>query len=312
MTGVYKAIVQRLWQKDVTRLGKLSTYNVKHAHYEEIDACIEPIEKVVEHLAFSGMYNDAVESQPQHRGAILRLVKLPEGWDILDECLGNISFLRTSDPLPPFNSQRSYHFLHLTFQEFFAAQYFARQRRANNELEYCDFKTKKWAKINPTRFLQQHKYNARYDIVWRFAIGLLDNNEKDNFLATIQQEPFDLLGPTHQRLMMHCLTEVDHQTEYRCHAKETLAQWLLCECDLANRSMLAEESEFPDRSSELALAKGSNKQRVTILRSLMSRNQGSLISDIQHGPRNTVYNAKKGNKGRKLELPSLCNNRTNT
>ncbi|KAI8623482.1 ARM repeat-containing protein [Xylariaceae sp. FL1651] len=267
MTGVYKAIVQRLWQKDVTRLGKLSMSDAKIAHYEEIDACIKPIEKVVEHLAFSGMYNDVIELQRQHRGAILKLVKLPDEWGILDGCLGNVSFLRTSDPSIPL-SRRSYHFLHLTFQEFFAAQYLARQWRADKDLEYYDFKTKKWVKISPTKFLQQHKYNARYDIVWRFAIGLLDNNGKDNFLAAIKQEPFDLLGPTHQRLMMHCLTEVDHQTEHRCHAEETLAQWLFHECDLANTSRLATESEFPDRSLELALATGSNQQKSTILKSL--------------------------------------------
>jgi hypothetical protein len=42
---------------------------------------------------------------------------------MLDDVLDRLSFLHTSDASV---QDKSYHFLHLTFQEFFAAQYFVR------------------------------------------------------------------------------------------------------------------------------------------------------------------------------------------
>lgn len=44
----------------------------------------------------------------------------------LDETLSRLSFLRTSD-IAANIMHRDYHFIHLTFQEYFAAQYFGRQ-----------------------------------------------------------------------------------------------------------------------------------------------------------------------------------------
>ncbi|KAJ3558196.1 hypothetical protein NPX13_g9759 [Xylaria arbuscula] len=171
MTEMYQAIVQRLWRKDATRLGRLPKNSAPQVLPRELDAKIAIERKVIEYLAFNGMYNDVVELQPHHRDAILDLVELPPREAPLDELLGTISFLRTSDPLAHF-SKRNYHFLHLTFQEFFAAQYFTRQWRANKELKYWDFEKEERATISPTRFLQQHKYNARYNIIIKQNIGV--------------------------------------------------------------------------------------------------------------------------------------------
>ncbi|KAK7959734.1 uncharacterized protein PG986_004588 [Apiospora aurea] len=264
MSGVYCAIVQKLWEKDIARPGRRpENASRKNAHPREIDRHTKTEKDLVEYLAFSGIYNDVVELEPQHRDYILSLVALPPEGDILDERLAKTSFLRTSDPLTK-SSQRSYHFIHLTFQEFFAAQYFSRQWETG-ELEYWDFKANKHGRISPTRFLQQHKYTSRYNIMWRFVIGLLDDTGKNDFFTKIQEQPLDLLGPTHQRLVMHCLTETDRKWKHRAAAEQRLAEWLLYECDLANTAALATDSEFPDLSLKIALAKGSNKQRNIIL-----------------------------------------------
>ncbi|KAI5923916.1 nacht nucleoside triphosphatase [Camillea tinctor] len=271
MTAIYKTIVHRLWKKDIVHLGKRPEIFVKFAGHSEIEDDIELENELLQCLAFSGMCNDVVEFQPEHRDAIRKLVKVQKGGPTLDELLGQLSFLRTSDPSAE-NSNRSYHFLHLTFQEFFAAQYFTRQWKDQKELKYVDFGSRefKTSSIHPIDFLQQHKYHARYNIVWRFAAGLFGPEEVPLFFDGIEKEPLDLLGPAHQRLVMHCLNEVDSSNKLLIEPSlvEKLSQWLLFQCDLRASSALSKESEFPDQAILTAFSAGSSDQRKLISFSL--------------------------------------------
>ncbi|KAH8757898.1 armadillo-type protein, partial [Diaporthe sp. PMI_573] len=153
-----------------------------------------------------------------------------------------LSFLRTSDPSSKLED-RNYHFIHLTFQEYFAARYFVRQWKAGKDLEYLDFKSGKSEppKISPNTFLQQYKYTPRYDIVWRFTVGLLEPDK------------------------------------WRSDLEAKLSQWLLFECDLTGSSLLASESECPDQALRTALEKGSGQKRVMILEAL--QHPGRHLSD---------------------------------
>lgn len=85
---------------------------------------------------------------------------------------------------------------------------------------------------------------AHYDIVWRFTAGLLDaegEEETLRFFQTIEEEPLDLLGPTHQRLVMHCLSEVSTKMPLRKDLEEKLLLWLYFECGYMKQSCLARE-----------------------------------------------------------------------
>ena len=183
-----------------------------------------------------------------------------------------ISLLRTSDRSSD-DRKRNYQFLHLTFQEYFAARYFVKQWSADEKLEYVDFNTgKSKLKTNPRTFVQQHKYTAHYDVVWRFVAGLLavEGAEIQSFFRIIEEEPVDLLGPTHQRLVMHCLSEVDTSTELpnRSKIKARLSEWLLFECALTGYSLIARKSEYPDEALHTALELGSGNAKRIILEAL--------------------------------------------
>ncbi|KAH8892149.1 ARM repeat-containing protein [Thozetella sp. PMI_491] len=166
----------------------------------------------------------------------------------LDDTLVRLSFLRTSDPLLEYRN-RNYHFLHLTFQEYFAARYFLNQPEK-----------RLIQRIEPATFLAEHKYMARYDILWRFVAGLLDAEGKvKRFFDLVGEEPLDLLGLTHQQLVMHCLSE------------KSLSQWLLFECNFNWSAYLASEDEFPERALHDTLQKSSNSVKGIILNSLSRR-----------------------------------------
>jgi hypothetical protein len=80
----------------------------------------------------------------------------PESVFLPDQVLENVSFLRTSDPSSL--DRNRYHFLHLTFQEYFTARYFVRHWKAGQQLECLQLEAGSVEKISPILFLQKHKY----------------------------------------------------------------------------------------------------------------------------------------------------------
>ncbi|KAJ6439027.1 Protein zds1 [Purpureocillium lavendulum] len=219
MTGIYEAIAQRLWRKDAVRMGKRHNGQpVTHSHVgiSNVEDFVEHEIRLLEGLAFTGLDNDVIEFTPKHRAAISRQFKHPSV--LFDKTLPGLSFLRTSDSLPN-NCNQNYHFLHLTFQEYFAARHFVRHWSLEQPLACLDLRGKVTKHITPVEFLHKQKYSARYDVFWRFVAGFLAAEDEDkggpganrgafSFFHAIEQDPLDLLGPTHQRLVMHCLSEV--------------------------------------------------------------------------------------------------------
>ncbi|KAG8413005.1 hypothetical protein J3458_013426 [Metarhizium acridum] len=269
MTGIYKAIVQRLWAKDAGRLEKqVGSYKI--ARTAEIQRSVNDEIRLLECLAFNGLHSDIIDFTPTHRDEISARFEFNMP---LDEILGRLSVIRTSDSSLRAENQ-DYHFIHLTFQEYFAASYFVRHWKDRRQLEYlalCNKETDT-KPSHPVEFLRKHKYTARYDVFWRFVAGLLDaGSQVIGFVNIIEEEPLDLLGPTHQRLVMHCLSEISGHLPMREVLEQRLSQWLLFECNFNHRPHLASEAEFPELALNTALREGSADDQKTILRSLAKR-----------------------------------------
>ncbi|KAH8800681.1 armadillo-type protein [Xylogone sp. PMI_703] len=261
MTMLYQSITQKLWQKDILRLEKSE---VKHLNEHTI--CTLPALQIedwlpseinlLESLAFFGLYNDLIEFNANDRHRIYNSPKLQSG----DTIIKKSSFLHTSDTTV-MDQDRSYHFLHLTFQEFFAARYFVRHWTKHEQLRCIKLghRTSETLLMTPREFLQREKYNSRYNILWRFAAGLFqgaaeDKNGAEEFLKhyfqELEAEPRDLLGPAHQRALMHCLSEVTLNTEsdfnIRVKIEKHILQWLRFECAFLDTVWLCRERECPE------------------------------------------------------------------
>ncbi|KAH7628218.1 hypothetical protein B0T09DRAFT_290255, partial [Sordaria sp. MPI-SDFR-AT-0083] len=252
MTDVYRAIDQSLWKKDIPRLEKkhddklITAARIQRADRTEVENHVLKEILFLESLAFTGLQNDTIEFESAHLGQISNRFAHGISPTMTVPCL---SFLRTSDSSAEFSNKTS-HFLHLTYQEYFAARYFVRQWEANKPLEYLALNGQK--NENPTvieaiQFLGKNKYSARYDILWRFVAGLLDAEGKaEKFFQAIEDQPHDLLGPTHQRLVMHCLSEISTEMSLRKPLEDKLKEWLLFEYKFTSTTRLASEVEVPE------------------------------------------------------------------
>ncbi|KAI0860357.1 hypothetical protein F4860DRAFT_479585 [Xylaria cubensis] len=272
MTGIYKAICNYLWRKDIGQLGIIEPHKTSGVDSTDVRHYAKPEMEFVELLAFSGLRDNTFEFDAKYRACISDLVGRHERYVVpFGELPGRLSFLRTSET-SKIAAKQSYHFLHLTFQEFFAAQYFVKQWEAGEDLKYMGFDSRKGKPLNitPEAFLQKNKYNTRYEIVWRFTAGLLHGQALADFFREIEHRSPDYLGPVHQRLVMHCFSEVNASEDLRIRSdfETRLSRWLLFQCDLTRCLLLAGENEFPDTVLRKALREGSDSQKLCILKSL--------------------------------------------
>ncbi|KAK3299591.1 armadillo-type protein [Chaetomium fimeti] len=277
MTAVYQGIEDGLWKKDVLRLGKrhdgklLTEGLIQDSDPSEIRDLVRDEICFLEGLAFTGLHNDVIDFDPRHQKAMSThfspAIILPS------KTLPHLSFLRTSNLSPrKGNHNQSYHFLHLTYQEYFAARYFVRQWQAGEPLKCRVLGNGKLETLGTGDFLRKHKYTARYDIFWRFVAGLFDAERKgEEFFHAIEDKPRDLLGPTHQRLVMHCLSETLMETRPRRSLEKRLKEWLLFEFEFTKKARSASEVEFPERALVDALQEAPFPVKMTILESLAIR-----------------------------------------
>ena len=290
MSALYEAIVFRLWRKDMvildgmsdTEAQSLSILQVKRYILDQATLLSEA-SSLLGFLAFTGMCNDLIEFTARHRFHIKNC------WEqqrdppkITDKDLMKLSFLRTSDDAS-IPGHMTYHFLHRTYQDYFAAQYLV-ERWNETQLLWFSFNDNNLRSMSTREFLRAEKYNQRYSIMLRFVVGILHSRGcKDqlyDFFSILDAEPRDILGFTHQRLVMHCFNEVDSGddsdglSELRRNAKHRLSQWMRVDLDDdfdTGLASIAYEIECPEDLVEGLLREESPKMKKRGLMAISKR-----------------------------------------
>jgi hypothetical protein len=286
MTEIFEAISLKLWRKDIHRLHAKSESECRRMNINRVKEIMGKHMDLLEALAFSGLYNDILDFDSNYRNKVYDHF----GLSVTEFLIESLSFLRTSDPSVGKNNQHwknnhHYHFLHLTFQEYFAARYFVQQWKSNQPLCCTKLNKRGCTEIETANFLQENKYEPRYNVFWRFVAGLLSvNGEALSFFKAVEKKPRDILGPTHQYLVMHCLSEVRKRdptfAAFRTKLEKTLKRWLLFECRLTKECYLASEMECPEQVLTFALKQASEDERIILLRSLHRR--AATPSNVLH------------------------------
>ncbi len=119
--------------------------------------------------------------------------------------------------------ERRYYFIHLTFQEYFAAHYVLQTLQGRRGKDACQ-KMRDW--------LAQHKYEPRYAVLLSFLAGLTLQPGYDQalriFWYTLLSPPYDVVGAQHLQLMVRCLIEArfDPRIPGRASLLMEIRQWV--------------------------------------------------------------------------------------
>ncbi|OQE02798.1 hypothetical protein PENVUL_c038G00723 [Penicillium vulpinum] len=272
MTALYEAIEIKLWKKDMPRLDPKTEHKAAKCRLRSQMFRLMPDNiDFVQYIAFLGLYNNVTEFTYRIREDIYH--HFP---NMTDRILDEISFLRSSDSSSNDHDQ-DYYFLHLTFQEYFAARHFVQSWQIGGKIETLDLQTGKAISLSTEEFISHEKYNGRYNIMWRFITGALASANDDlvRFFEQIEMKPRDLLGPTHLRFLMHCFSEVSEKEEnatlkkFRGNMENQLSQVFFM--DDAGSIHLGTEMEFPEHILSRCLEMFDPKQQERASRVINGR-----------------------------------------
>ncbi|KAG0196034.1 hypothetical protein BGX28_000214, partial [Mortierella sp. GBA30] len=261
MTGLYQLMVRKLWCKDALRLRKsdMTQRQISQLASEEIDELMDMELQHFGYLAFKGMTNhhqiefdekdllSAFRDLKDHRAPVKNDLFSPQ----LLEMMKQTSFLHSADTdldVGKPGSQKAWHFLHLTFQEYFAATWIAQHLRLKQPRPSAGMMSMK----QTTTFVQEHKYNPQYEIVWWMVAGLLEGDELGEFFSLLQGAPRDLIGGRHQQILASCLNEARARLDFTVVTRldAELLQWLHFEIQTAynedDKSILGSRIAFPE------------------------------------------------------------------
>lgn len=116
-------------------------------------------------------------------------------------------------------TKNDYYFVHLTFQEYLAAEWLAHQEPAVMK-----------------QFLNEHKYQPQYQTMLGFLAGIINREDRSTgktrlvrFLRMLEEGPRDLVGVCHNLLLIHCLDQCPDGDElYERLNEETQVMDRLC------------------------------------------------------------------------------------
>ncbi len=291
MAMLYETMTNKLWRKDCVRLEKeessgkyLSERVIESLSEEELEELISTETTYLGYLAFKGLETGKIEFSVTELGqrrlefnkSSLAETKLP--YSFTTE-LKKTSFLHTADAQQP-EAKRYYHFLHLTFQEFFAAKFLVRYLQAELSVTRISapstvLQTDLGLMLSQAQletFIAQHKYNPRYEIVWWMVAGLLKGIPLEHFFTFLGQTPRDLIGGHHQQVMMGCLSEAHDQLnpETVLGLEKELMQWFHFEMKLSGESSLGRHMTFPEPLL-LTLLNQPESKKTQIIKTLGAR-----------------------------------------
>ncbi|CAF1221955.1 unnamed protein product [Adineta ricciae] len=174
-----------------------------------LGVCDEPL-KFLEILAFKGMENNNIILSSKLLKNVFRTTKYSK----LFANILKIGILKSCDGHKLTGTQieveKDHYFIHLSFQEYFAARYLLRTLKNKDQHQ----------KKKAITLIQSLKYNQRFELVFTFLSGLLfhDNDQQwmNLFWKTLMEDPLDVVGFRHVQIVITCLeaTGCDESVPY--------------------------------------------------------------------------------------------------
>ncbi|CAM4832434.1 unnamed protein product [Rotaria magnacalcarata] len=214
MTTLYENMTVWLCRRYLAR--KITSIQI--SKMELYEKC-HPELTFLETLAFEGMTSNTIILRKELLQKVIHNIGCLS--DIYSDAL-HIGILKSFDNRQTGNKiqlEKHHYFVHLSFQEFFAARHLVRLLNSTT-------------RDIAIQFIQTHKYEKRLQLVFIFASGLLIQSENTQsihtFWDTIFGDPHDLVGIRHMQLVTVCLdeTQCDCTVPYRSQSISLLLNWI--------------------------------------------------------------------------------------
>lgn len=220
------------------------------------------------HLAYTAISSHEIIISPELFEKTEKTINynLDETDDILK--IGILKAYEETDHQTHRDLEKSYYFVHLSFQEFFAARDLV--RRFKEDRQSCN------------DFIDTKKYDAKCSCVFVYATGLLAMQENStsliDFINTVNGKPKDIIGSRHIQLFMQLYDETYRfrQESYFRRLLDRICSWL---------AFVIRQKSWYFRNSFIKIIRTTDR---------LSRNQTLLnvfIEAIQHSDADVRRNA---------------------
>ncbi|CAF1058026.1 unnamed protein product [Adineta steineri] len=219
LATLYDNIVEWVCRRYLTKQN-IYNRNLGDMQKQDVSKECDTLLKFLECLAFKAMESDSRLLSSQ----LFKEAKDEcEGFQEKDPSILNFGILKSYDDKlvgEQIPTKQQYYFVHLSFQEYFAARHLANLLKSSDKQKATDFINKK-------------KYVQRFRLVFIFAAGLLAQHTSQSAMQllwnAIQEEPLDQVELQHIKLIIEILNEIPEQNsvvEREVYLK-SISQWII-------------------------------------------------------------------------------------
>ena len=219
MTGLYENITEWLLRRYLIKQKNLPPIEVQTKSRNDIYQDCNKELTFLESLAYNAMTTSVLILQPKSLEEASNDAKVTAEDK---KHIFNIGVLKSFDGKATGNqlqANKEYYFVHLSFQEYFAARYLVNNLRNSTDQKSIEF-------------IRRNKYNQRFTLVFVFASGLLTREElsaaRKSFWDALFDEPVDLVGFRHMLILISCLDEISNESDISDYSLiiDTVSKWI--------------------------------------------------------------------------------------